>query len=84
MGFESPQQESPDKGHFENEENIIAGAVDFIMSAEVEQSDAEEGWTEGAGRVGFAQMFLEDFAGSPEIKEKILERVKELVAHEQK
>ena len=32
--FELPQQESSDKNPFENEENIIKGVVDFIMSAE--------------------------------------------------
>jgi len=81
--FESSQQESSDKNPFENEENIIKGTVDFIMSAKVENGDTEEGWTEGAGRIGFAQMFLEDFTASKEIKEKILEKVKELVVSEQ-
>lgn len=83
MNFELPQQGSSGKNIFENEKNVIEGTVDFIMSAKVENDGAEEGWTEGAGRIGFAQMFLEDFTASKEIKEKILERVKELVANEQ-
>ena len=71
------------KNPFENEENTIKETVDFIMSARGENDDTEEGWTEGAGRIGFAQMFLEDFAASQETKEKILEKVRGLVANEQ-
>lgn len=80
--FESPQQESSDKNPFENEENIVRGVVDFIMSAE-EVDGKDEGWTRESGRIGFAEKFLEDLTASAEAKEKILERVKELVANGQ-
>src|SRR3989344_631656 len=80
--FELPQQESSDKNPFENEENIIKGVVDFIMSAE-EVDGKDEGGTRGSGRIGFAEKFMEDLTASAETKEKILEKVKELVASEQ-
>lgn len=78
MNFESSQQKPSEKNPFENENAIIKGAVDFIMSAKEVGGD-NEGWTAGAGRVGFAQTFLEDFSASQGVKDKILEQVKILV-----
>lgn len=83
MNFESQNKnESSDKNPFENAENIVTGAVDFIMSAKVENGDTEEESMEEAGRIGFARMFLEDFSASDEIKEEILKRVGERVREE--
>lgn len=86
MNIESQKQhheESSDKNPFGNEENVIEGAVDFIMSATEESDSTEEGWTEEAGRMGFAEKFLEGFTASDKVKQEILDRVQRLVAEKQ-